>query len=794
MLIKRIDGEARTTTKNAGGEIANRERLLQAIGPVAEEEEATEPEEIATRRREIKDDIAFYRSQAAQAELALARADELETALSGVTRAALRERLLTRHPFPLAPATVAKAVPEAVSFALEIARSPVEWYATLSPEEHETTLLRTAGGIVSLLVLWVVGRLLRRRYGRHAALERPSYTRRFFAAMVEAVARGFVPASFFATVYFLVTSGATFASGYWYDVLTNLSLVLFFYVLAVALTRAVLAPDLPAWRLTPMAPDAARVLSRRIVYLATVYAIDGFLEGTIPEHVVSAELWSFYSLSIDVLEAVGLLLILQANLWRPEPEASIPVADGASAAAPPQAAGMEGESATAAEPRGGAFWTVVRRAIAAAAVFGIVAIAVGYINLGDWLIDNLLLTALVFGALFLVRGLMREFIGLGLGSSLVRRRIGLGDKGRQSLKFWLRGALDPVLVVAGFYVIATRWGLPREDLARFVGEALEGFTVGGVTISLIDIAAAIVVFVVVVVVTRLVRQTVSERVLARTRLDSGIRNSVAAGIGYVGVILAAVMAIGVMGFDFSNIAIIAGALSVGIGFGLQNVVNNFVSGLILLVERPVKVGDWIVIGEHQGFVKRISVRSTEIQTFDRASVILPNADLLNTAVMNWTHKDRLGRVQVPVGVAYGSDTEKVRDILLACAKAHPDVMSWPVPYVVFMDFGSSSLDFQLRAFLRNVENRLTVASDLRFAVDKAFREAGVEIPFPQRDLHLKGMDRLEQALAALAPAGKAGPGGGSVVPLRGPAPGARDDTTDPDAPAKDKPTGGGGRL
>jgi small-conductance mechanosensitive channel len=160
--------------------------------------------------------------------------------------------------------------------------------------------------------------------------------------------------------------------------------------------------------------------------------------------------------------------------------------------------------------------------------------------------------------------------------------------------------------------------------------------------------------------------------------------------------------------------------------------------------------------------------------------------------MNWTHKDRLGRVQVPVGVAYGSDTEKVRDILLACAKAHPDVMSWPAPYVVFMDFGASSLDFQLRAFLRNVENRLTVASDLRFAVDKAFREAGVEIPFPQRDLHLKGMDRLEQALAALAPAGRTG-GGASVVPLRGPAPGARDDATDPDPSAKDKPTGGGRR-
>jgi small-conductance mechanosensitive channel len=312
---------------------------------------------------------------------------------------------------------------------------------------------------------------------------------------------------------------------------------------------------------------------------------------------------------------------------------------------------------------------------------------------------------------------------------------------------------------------------------------LAGFTVGGVRISLVDIALAITVFAVGLVVTRIVRQGLSDRVLPKTSLDVGVRNSIAVGAGYIGVILAVLMAIGVLGIDLSNIALVAGALSVGIGFGLQNIVNNFVSGLILLIERPIKVGDWVVVGATQGYVKQINVRATEITTFERASVILPNSELLSSAVTNWTHKDKMGRVEVRVGVAYGSDTEKVQDILLACAKAHPDVMSWPAPYVIFVDFGASSLDFDLRAYMRDVEKRLIVGSDLRFAVDKAFREAGIEIPFTQQDIHLRDIDRLEQALAGRAPAGKAAV---PVVPLPATEPASEDDKT-----PRGEPTAGG---
>jgi len=168
--------------------------------------------------------------------------------------------------------------------------------------------------------------------------------------------------------------------------------------------------------------------------------------------------------------------------------------------------------------------------------------------------------------------------------------------------------------------------------------------------------------------------------------------------------------------------------------------NNFISGLILLFERPIRTGDWIVVGNTEGHVRRISIRSTQIETFDRADVILPNSDLISGAVTNWMLHDPHGRVRVPVGVSYGSDTQRVKEILLRVAREHPLVIHGsgvvPDPYVWFLSFGDSALNFELYAFVRDVSKRLTVLSDLNFAIDVAFREAGIQIPFPQRDLHI----------------------------------------------------------
>ena len=163
----------------------------------------------------------------------------------------------------------------------------------------------------------------------------------------------------------------------------------------------------------------------------------------------------------------------------------------------------------------------------------------------------------------------------------------------------------------------------------------------------------------------------------------------------------------------------------------------------MLIERPIKVGDWVVVGDKQGYVQNIKVRATEILTFDRASVFIPNSDLISHPLLNWTHADKTGRVIVPVGVSYGTDTRKVHDILLEVAAAHPAIFRSPPPSVLFKGFGDSCLNFELRAFILEVDKVLAVSSDLCFEIDAAFRREGIEIPYPQQDVHWRDIDRLE---------------------------------------------------
>jgi small-conductance mechanosensitive channel len=190
----------------------------------------------------------------------------------------------------------------------------------------------------------------------------------------------------------------------------------------------------------------------------------------------------------------------------------------------------------------------------------------------------------------------------------------------------------------------------------------------------------------------------------------------------------------------SRIAFVIGALGVGIGIGLQDVVNNFVSGFILLFERPLQVGDTVEVGEILGDVRRIGLRSSTVRTWDGAEVVIPNSRFISQEFTNWTLSDRQRRIDIPVGVAYGSDPERVIEILLEVARAHPDILEEPEPTAIFETFGNSSLDFQLRGWTTRFDRWRLSRSELAVGINRALAEAGITIPFPQRDLHLKSVD------------------------------------------------------
>lgn len=241
-----------------------------------------------------------------------------------------------------------------------------------------------------------------------------------------------------------------------------------------------------------------------------------------------------------------------------------------------------------------------------------------------------------------------------------------------------------------------------------------------------------------VIVSRAVRNLVRTQVVARTSMDLGQQEATARITGYIVFLVGLAVGLQSAGINLNSLVVLGGAVSVGVGFGLQTIANNFVSGLILLVERPIKLGDRVDVGGTNGDVVRIAARSTWVRTNDNVVIIIPNSEFVSNRITNWTANDRQVRFSIPVGVSYGSNPDEVREVLLGVAQAHPDVLHEPAPEVRFMGFGDSSLDFELRVWTsRHVQTPKTLMSDLFFEVFRAFRENGIEIPFPQRDVHLK---------------------------------------------------------
>jgi potassium efflux system protein len=388
----------------------------------------------------------------------------------------------------------------------------------------------------------------------------------------------------------------------------------------------------------------------------------------------------------------------------------------------------------------------LRTPITAAMITGPVAMWLGYQSLAELLISGVFgsLAGILFAWMFVHAGNL--FFALFEPDEQINADTGvrklLGYEGQEPVPGLWIGRLLLLLVILGglLYWMLLAWRVPHSEINIMSAYITEGFSIGAINIVPSKIIAGILAFFLLLTLAKWLRNQLSERWLHKTRLDAGARESIVSLSSYAIIGLAMVIALSMAGFDFQNIAIIAGALSVGIGFGLQNIVNNFISGLILLFERPVKPGDWVIIGSTEGHVKKISIRYTLIETFDRADVMVPNSELISSQVTNWMLRDMIGRVLVPVGVAYGSDVEKVRDILFKVANEHRLVITGdrrvPDPQVMFMNFGESSLDFEVRCFIRNIDYRLAVRSDLLFAIDEEFRKAGIEIPFPQRVLHM----------------------------------------------------------
>lgn len=378
----------------------------------------------------------------------------------------------------------------------------------------------------------------------------------------------------------------------------------------------------------------------------------------------------------------------------------------------------------------------VRMLLALTLTLALCAEWLGYRGLSAYLLIGIVGTVSLSAATWILHVILAEIAGgLERGKYKWQRRtreaMGLTEDQHFPGLNTLRVLFTVTLWTGLALLLLKLWGVPDSFFQRLYLGFENGFDVVGLHITPQRIVIGLLIFVAIVQVVSRLKEGLEKRWLPASRLDRGAREATATVFGYVGFLVAVIIGLAATGLDLTKLAIIAGALSVGIGFGLQNIVNNFVSGLILLFERPIVPGDYVSVGETEGYVRRISIRSTQIETIDRRSVVVPNSDLISNRVINWMRNDNYGRIRLDIGVSYGSNLKQVAELLKTIAEAHPDIIndSHARPSVICTGITDRGINFAILAAVRNFMQRPEVISDLYLEIEAAFSRQGIEIPF-----------------------------------------------------------------
>ena len=649
------------------------------------------------------------------------------------------DALLHRDVSPLSPDVWRQLGPQFRTAVQTLSAALAAWgregLSALGSGEQDLTAL--AVWAVVTVALWWLGRFLRRRFGRGHEIE-PGQRDRTIAAAVDGVGLVLVP---ILAVWLIGKLVAATSPPPPIDALVpELILRVIVFLLVIGLTAAALSPRRPAWRVLPFSTESAVVLSSAIRRLMAIGLSLEFVYVVLTRG--PGDRTALASVGALVIAAVVALLTLPAlgnRAWHMVP------AEGAD------------------RPRmiGGTWWSIARLLLSVLVLSAIPFALLGYATLAAHLHNAIFSTSLMIVIVGLTHRLVGDLLEEAAAPDTppgrwVRHRLGLAPDSTLRGQHLVMLVVDMFLVLLLAVGIPAAWSVDTDAIVDGAGQLMRGVKVGNVTISLGNVGMAILAFVVCIVMARLVRSIVRDRVLPTVDAPLPLRQSIDAGLNYIGVLLALVIGIAVLGVDFTNLAIVLGALSVGIGLGLQNIANNVISGVILLVERPIKAGDWVNVAGHEGFVRRINIRATEMETFQRTHVIMPNSMFLQNPVVNRTYADTSSRVEIKLTVGLATDVAAMEALLREAALGHPRVLRVPPPIVRFERITPAGLEFELYVFVNRLEDRLVVTNDLNRTILARLIEAGIVDPKPVPTFKLQG---IETPLGAAGPSALDGAAG-----------------------------------
>ena len=696
--------------------LADLDARLKGLGAAPAKDAPPEDAAVASERARLMQQRAEVDAAIKQVQLLQTRADQLSAALSERRRTAYAETLFQRSPNVLDPFFWRDAVAAVPDEAGRIARLAQDWW-TFARDKGGYVRMASAGLALAGMLVFAFGLV---RWWRRIALVGRVGTRygKALAALLVFI-RGTLAAPLAVGAVLVLIDQFELAPTDYRRIAISLVIGVGIAALARAAGMSVLAPDEPPRRLVSFDDAVAQWLFWHLAWGVRVlgaYVVLRALNRTIgaPQVIDDAVKMLF-------AVAIGALLV---HLLTGRREAD------------------DEEEAGRRIPGVRLLAWIMVAAIA-------VSLLAGYASFASFIAGRVVFTITMIATLYLLLVVTDAVISRTLsadtpGGRKVARQLGIEPRRIGLIGRLASGIIRALFVLVILALAVGRWEVAASDLFDAIKNVAFGIRIGDFTISLGAVFGAIVFFLIVVALTRLVQRWLEKEVLPHTAIEPSLQLSIVTILGYVGFIIALVIALGEIGIDPQKIALVAGALSVGIGFGLQSIVSNFVSGLILLAERPIRVGDQIVVKNEEGLVRRISVRATEIETFEKASVIVPNSELITGVVKNWTHANTLGRINIKVNVSYNADPERVIEILKGCVTEHPAVLKQPAPAVLLSEFGNTTLAFDIFCIVPNLADRGGIKSDIQIAILRRLRAAGIELSPPQ-DVRLAGpipQDRL----------------------------------------------------
>ena len=663
---------------------------------------------VVNKRKEFAVEENLLKTKITKNDLILAKLNELETLILNFRNQTLLDNILNRQSDLVKPTFLLENTKNFASFVFDILKLPYDWYKTLNKSQQ----IETNGDLlylflISSFLLFVAlstSLIIKKYYGYKKTLSSPDYIKKTKTAIIMFISNIIISSTIIVTFFLFFTGNALMENTELNTIFAKLFKNLMYIFVLSFLVKAIFVPHSSTWRLFNINNNKAKSITFiSILSIALIFTFNFFEYSALTlEYPIKI---IFYIKLLSCLTKI-LCIALIAKICFYEEEVD--------------------EEHSAEEQKLGKK-TKIKLFLY---LFSIILFSVcffGYVNLAYYILNKSIISIIFACIAYIISNIANVAFHNMLLLKFWTKTLKLTKKQLVKINIWFSLIINPIILVILVFILLGLWGFSTDLLLQNIKRFLNGFYVGDVKISIIAICLAIMAFFVSLSIFKIVKIKLLAPALSKTDMDIGIRDSLTSGFSFFGFLVSIFLAIAVAGGNLSNLAIVAGALSFGAGLGLQNIVNNLVSGILILFERPIKIGDIVNINGQEGKVKQINIRSTQLETFTKSNIIIPNSNIVSEIVLNKTLNNKQARLDLNFGISPSNDPQKIIDLLLEIVSQNEKILEKPEPFVAFNGFSRNNIDMTLKIYIEDVNNQQSIMNEILLAIFYKFKEKKIEL-------------------------------------------------------------------